>query len=341
MKKLYALIFPVLLCFLTGCSASESKTTDISAIYIVTILLSVIMLASYFLLIRKKEKWLILLFVSTVIINTGYLWLSKAATLDIALMANRLSYLGSVFMPLSMMMTIIKVCKYRYSKLLPALLTAVSLFVFAIAASPGYLDIYYKEVSLVTEHGVSLLEKVYGPWHNIYPVFLFGYFASMVAVIVYATSKKKISSAMQAIFLLGAVLANICVWLIEQFIKIDFEVLSISYIISELFLLGLYLLMQEGEKLFVQAKQEAESRQLNAKIPKELIEQQKRFVQGLDTLTPTEKAIYELYITGNGTKEVLNAIGIKENTLKFHNKNLYGKLGVSSRKQLIEIAKWL
>ena len=30
--------------------------------------------------------------------------------------------------------------------------------------------------------------------------------------------------------------------------------------------------------------------------------------------------------------------GIKENTLKYHNKNIYNKLGVSSRKQLLRFA---
>ena len=78
-----------------------------------------------------------------------------------------------------------------------------------------------------------------------------------------------------------------------------------------------------------------------AEIPQELIEQQKLFARGLETLTPTEKAIYDLYTEGKGTKEVLAALNIKENTLKFHNKNLYSKLGVSSRKQLLQIAKWL
>jgi len=34
----------------------------------------------------------------------------------------------------------------------------------------------------------------------------------------------------------------------------------------------------------------------------------------------------------------MNTLNIKENTLKYHNKNLYGKLGVSSRKQLLERA---
>ena len=36
-------------------------------------------------------------------------------------------------------------------------------------------------------------------------------------------------------------------------------------------------------------------------------------------------------------KEIREKINITENTLKYHNKNIYGKLGVSSRKQLISI----
>ena len=35
------------------------------------------------------------------------------------------------------------------------------------------------------------------------------------------------------------------------------------------------------------------------------------------------------------------AFNTKENTLKFHNKNIYGKLSVSSRKQLFEIYKYI
>ena len=330
------LTVPFLFC---GCAGVGDKSMNVAAIYTVTAVLAVVMLIGYFSLIRKKEGWLVLLFASTVIINIGYLWLSKATTIDSALMANRVSYLGSVFLMPSMMMTIIKVCRYKYGKILPALLIAISIFVFFVAASPGYLDIYYKEVTLTKINGTTVLEKVYGDWHVLYLVFLVGYFSAMVGTIIYATAKKKVPSTVQAIFLAGAVLANICVWLIEQLVKIDFEILSISYIISELFLLGLYLLMQEGEKLFMQSMLEE---QIQAtKIPKELIEQSRRFTSGLETLTPTEKAIYDMYVDGKGTKDVLTALNIKENTLKFHNKNLYGKLGVSSRKQLLEIAKWL
>ena len=47
----------------------------------------------------------------------------------------------------------------------------------------------------------------------------------------------------------------------------------------------------------------------------------------------------KLRVMDEATKEVLAELDIKENTLKFHNKNIYGKLGVSSRKQLVSLAE--
>ena len=65
------------------------------------------------------------------------------------------------------------------------------------------------------------------------------------------------------------------------------------------------------------------------------------FMSGFKTLTPTEKAIYDAYIARVTTKEIMANLKIKETTLKYHNRNLYGKLGVSSRKELLEMHKYL
>jgi DNA-binding CsgD family transcriptional regulator len=62
-----------------------------------------------------------------------------------------------------------------------------------------------------------------------------------------------------------------------------------------------------------------------------------KFLDGLSSLTPKERSLYECYVAGFKTSEILLKLCITENTLKFHNKNLYGKLGVSSRKQLVEM----
>ena len=48
-----------------------------------------------------------------------------------------------------------------------------------------------------------------------------------------------------------------------------------------------------------------------------------------------------LIATRMTTEEILASLCIAENTLKFHNRNLYGKLGVSSRKELYAVYKKL
>ena len=62
------------------------------------------------------------------------------------------------------------------------------------------------------------------------------------------------------------------------------------------------------------------------------------FISNLGTLTPAENRVYELYLSGKSAKEIISILGITENTLKYHNKNIYSKLGISSRKQLLRFA---
>jgi len=62
------------------------------------------------------------------------------------------------------------------------------------------------------------------------------------------------------------------------------------------------------------------------------------FLDGMQTLTKSERAIFNWYLEGKSAKEILDLIGIKEGTLKFHNHNILNKLGVSSRKQMLRYA---
>ena len=64
----------------------------------------------------------------------------------------------------------------------------------------------------------------------------------------------------------------------------------------------------------------------------------KVFIQCLHTLTLKERMIFDLYLEGKRAKEIMEIAGINQNTMKYHNKNIYSKLGGSSRKQLLEYA---
>jgi len=137
-------------------------------------------------------------------------------------------------------------------------------------------------------------------------------------------------------------------------VRIDFEILSVSYIISESFLLGLNLLMVETEKQNVQLAQQTPEDVPKQDVPAaspikpavltgdfEQGDQEKTelFLAGLKRLTPKEQELYDCYVAGLTTDVIMEKLNIKENTLKFHSKNLYSKLGVKSRKQLMELHK--
>lgn len=69
-----------------------------------------------------------------------------------------------------------------------------------------------------------------------------------------------------------------------------------------------------------------------------VLEDYEFFLCNLRTLTPSEYRIYELYLSGKNAKQIVELLNITENTLKYHNKNIYSKLGISSRKQLLQYA---
>ena len=84
---------------------------------------------------------------------------------------------------------------------------------------------------------------------------------------------------------------------------------------------------------------QSEIQHLSNEHKKEIVlEDYEFFLCNLSTLSPAEYKIYELYLSGKTAKEIINILGIKENTLKYHNKNIYSKLGISSRKQLLRFA---
>lgn len=360
MRKLFTII-PILIFImmsLTGCANVGDKSASLTIIYSSTTVLSLLLLIGAIILVRKNKSWFILLFSSVLVVNIGYTILSVSSCLTMALWANRLSYLGSVFLPLSMLMIILDVSGTKHPKWLHGALGALSIIIFLIAASPGIFPIYYKAVSFAIVNGVSTLVKIYGPLHPLYLVYLLGYFISMVIVILRAKYKKTIETTAHAAILAIAVLVNIGVWFIEQITSIEFEMLSVSYIISELFLLGIHLVMNEFQQMKKIVKQvktaqnypEKNFSDVKASTPDAMLEKPidnieisperiELFMEGIEKLTPTEREIYEAYIARVTTKEIMANMNIKESTLKYHNRNIYGKLGVSTRKELLEVHK--
>ena len=62
------------------------------------------------------------------------------------------------------------------------------------------------------------------------------------------------------------------------------------------------------------------------------------FVEGIKNLTPMESRIFGYYLEGMSVGQIMEVASIKESTLRYHNRNIYNKLGVKSLKQLLQYA---
>lgn len=336
--------------------APSGKTGNISVIYGIASVISLMLVAGYLFLIKKKDFWFLILFLCVFVVNSGYLLLSVAHTLEGALLANKISYL-SAFLPLIMLVIIMDVCQIQYPRLLLAVLSCVSLSAFLLAASGRSFGLYYREVSLGVVDGGTKLFKVYGPLHFLYSIYLFVYFGAMVAALVYSFTHKKMANHKQAVILVSVVLGNIFVWFMEQMVEIDFEFLSVSYIITEIFLLLLYNMMQDydilapgpggevrrdydiqdsgPEEVCQDEEAEVSCQDDVYALPPDVAELFDTFSQRAVSLTPAERKILKYYAEGREISEVAELAFISIHTVRKHNANIYQKLGVGSRDELM------
>ena len=313
---------------------------NISIIYGVVAVISLLLAISYCVFICKKEIWLVWLYFSVFIANLGYFALSISKTLEEALLANRIAYLGCVFLPLFMLVIIGKACNAPLSKIATVACMTMSSVVFLIAASPGYTDWYYKDVTFAVVEGGAKLQKVYGPLHNLYYVYLFAYFVAMIGLIIYAMSKKKIASYKHGGLLTVVVMLNILIWFVEQLVNWDFEFLSVSYIASELLLLLLYGMIQDYE--LVMEKQLDENVLTGRKTDGGIVENNEESVSSepefdpceLGKLSDREKDVLKLLYAGKKRKEIAEELYISDNTVKKHISSIFSKLQVSNREEL-------
>lgn len=325
------------------CAVSFAKTGNMALVYGAVAVMSVLLLMGYLLWEKKKERRFVALFSCVAVVNCGYFLQAVATSLTGAMMANRLSYLGAAYSVLVMLLIIMDVCQIRRIKWVTGILVGVSTLAFLLAASGDWLGLYYKAVSITTVNGMTRLIKDYGPLHILYTVYLLSYFVMMVAVIIHAAKMGKLASPKYSVFLVAVALCNLMVWAVEQFIDIDFEFLSVSYIVTEVMLLLIYGMLRDygivqpgGALVSMQMLTQLSTRNAAAgELPPGMEDLFDSFANKVKTLSSAERRILNYYIDGYETAEIPDLAFISIHTVKKHNHSIYQKLEVASRDELM------
>lgn len=320
-------------------------------LYGILFAIALVMIGVYYFVDRKRDIWLLSLFVSISICNLGYFLMSFADNLEFALFANRIAYFGNVFLPFFMLLIIMNLLRMKYASYLPLILIAVNTVMLFITISGGFLPIYYKEVAFEIIDGIPTLIKEYGPLHVTYKFYLFGYFGAMVAVIICATVKKTAVSNKHAAFIAFLVIGNIIIWLTENIFNTQFEFVSVSYIVTECLILFLYAILQDyglhDTEMITQLSTIQPKTMPVHESEEEIIrffsqEQIEAIFNGwneIEKLSPREAEVLK-YILANKKRQIIaQELFVTESTIKKHTASIYRKLEISNRTELFEKCK--
>lgn len=307
-----------------------------SILYGVTCVASIALLVICSISYKKENGWLLWLFLSVAVTNTGYFALSISPNLQLAMISNTVAYLGSVFISVFMFLTIASMCKLKIPNKVVALLFCIGVIVIVIATSGWYSDVYYVDVAIEKVKQTTVLVKTYGVLHPIYKAYVILYLVAMIGILVYSFIRKENRNVYVSLYLSFLVAINIGIWLVESILKSRFEFLSVSYVISETLLIMFYSIVKkfiDTQNTLPEPKKTVEyfdSRDSQAAADE--------FAQ-TDLLSKREREVMKLLLEGKKRKEIADELFVTESTIKKHSASIYKKLEVENRKELLEKVK--
>ncbi len=188
---------------------------------------------------KTQNFYRLMIFLMMLVCNIGYFTMGIVETVDAAILCNNITYIGGVFMPFFVMMTISELCDVNISRKVYIPVLVSSFVVLGLIFSTGYSDIFYKEVYVDKLYGATVLGKVSGPLHFTYKVLLLCEVAICIGIVVKAVRLKKNFTKRSVSAILAVLVGPATVYLLEKALGCPVELLPYCYVI----VLGIYLSM--------------------------------------------------------------------------------------------------
>ena len=215
----------------------------------------------------------------------------------------------------------------------------LAVIMFSIISTTGYTNWYYTSSYIEKIEGATILHKEYGILHPTNLIYVSLYFIAMVMVVILSFKKHKGAYQKQASAMLVIVLGNILMWLVKKVVPWNFELLSITYLMSSGSFLFVTIMLQDyvhineiprySPKEQIKLGVEILTMPMEEKINKVLC-----FVRDGELLCTREREILELILDNKKRKEIAAVLYLSENTIKTYTRTLYAKLGVTCREEL-------
>lgn len=188
----------------------------------------------------RPDIYTVLLMSAIVIANGGYLCIAVSKSVDAAIIGNSLVYLGGCYLPFFVFCIGADLTGIHPPKWLKLFMVGLSTFVFISTFTVGRSSVYYKTISIADGGGFTIVVKEYGPLHYVYYIMLAVYMLAVALVTGFAVRRRNVVSYKTTILYSVFLFSNVMIYAIDRFLNINFELNSVTYLITEITILLIY-----------------------------------------------------------------------------------------------------
>ena len=186
----------------------------------------------------RPQSFMLFLGLSMLVNSVGYLFEITATSLETALMATKLSYVGKVYIPPLAFFFVLHYCRIKVSKWLGAVMAVVHTVVLVLVLTCEYQDLFYKNLDFEKEGLFPHLEHLHGPVYVGYTALILCYSISMLGICVYRYKKSEQEERNKVACLSMIVLLPVLgLVLYLTGITKEYDATAVSYVLSGIVLL--------------------------------------------------------------------------------------------------------
>ncbi len=211
--------------------------------YLAVLVISVIMTGTILVKNRKVDNAFILFGVLLTVNCAGQYMLSVSETVESAIWANKIMYVGGSYLPFVVFLVVTRLCNIKVNRYFKWFLMGYATLVLALVMTIGHTDWYYKSVELVQKNGFSYIIKDYGPLRILYPVMMILYSVMLIFFIGYAIKKRKEIPTRTIVTMSCVCMSLTFTYIFERIIGTKVSYLPVG------FLIGMILLMRYFDRI--------------------------------------------------------------------------------------------
>lgn len=191
--------------------------------YFVCFILSVLI---FFWVIMKDDSFginQIMMIAVAMIGNGGYYALTTSTCLEKAILANDLTYLIGIFIPMFLFFNVCEICQFKLPHWLVSIIYAIQILLYLSVCTTGRSGIFYKTVEFHMDEKGVYLTKTYGPMHTVYLIALFAFLVAMIGVLLYSSKKRNVVSFKNVDLIVFVIIAVVGTYVLQRLLHLTVE----------------------------------------------------------------------------------------------------------------------